>query len=224
MKRSRPELRGALISLGIGLTAAAGCVLKNPPDAAAIKSESMPAVAVPGAWTRPAAGTVADNWLSSFNDAQLAAAVAEALKQNPDLRVAATRVEQARLYARLAGAKLYPSVDLLARGGGKMSGDNSGLQGAVLSVNWELDLWGRVRYARAAAAADAAAVELDFEFARQSLAALVARSWFLATEAALQLEVARGAIRDGDQSRSHAEHRRASDLDRRPNRPGPRRR
>jgi NodT family efflux transporter outer membrane factor (OMF) lipoprotein len=68
----------------------------------------------------------------------------------------------------------------------------------VLSVNWELDLWGRVRYGRAAAAADAAAAELDFEFARQSLAALVARSWFLATEAALQLEVARGAIRDGE--------------------------
>ena len=198
MKRSRPELRGALISLGIGLTAAAGCVLKNPPDAAAIKAESMPAVAVPAAWTRAATGTVADNWLSSFNDAQLSAAVAEALTRNPDLQVAASRVDQARLYAQLAGAKLYPSVDLLARGGGKMSGDNSGLQGAVLSVNWELDLWGRVRYGRAAAAAEAHAAELDFEFARQSLAALVARSWFLATEAALQLEVARGAIRDGE--------------------------
>ena len=198
MNRSRPELRGAAMSLVIALTAGAGCVLKSPPDAAAIRSESMPAVAVPGTWTRAATGTVADNWLSSFNDMQLAAAVAEALKRNPDLQVAATRVEQARLYAQLAGAKLYPSVDLLARGGGKMSGDNSGLQGGVLSVNWELDLWGRVRYGRAAAAADAAAVELDFEFARQSLAALVARSWFLATEAGLQLEVARGAIRDGE--------------------------
>ena len=32
--------------------------------------------------------------------------------------------------AKLAGAKLYPSVDVLARGGAKLSGDNSGMQGA----------------------------------------------------------------------------------------------
>ena len=89
------------------------------------------------------------------------------------------------------GAKLYPSADLLARGGGKMSGDNSGLQGAALSMTWELDLWGRVRYGRAAARADAASAQADFEYARQSLAATVAKSWFLAIEAALQAEVAR---------------------------------
>jgi multidrug efflux system outer membrane protein len=41
-------------------------------------------------------------------------------------------------------------------------------------------------------------VELDYEFARQSLAALVARSWFLAIEATLQAEVARTAIRDNE--------------------------
>ena len=66
-------------------------------------------------------------------------------------------------------------------------------------MNWELDLWGRVRYGRAAAAADAASVEADFEYARQSLAALVAKSWFLAIEASLQAEVARGTIRDNEE-------------------------
>ena len=99
------------------------------------------------------------------------------------------------LYAKLAGAKLYPSVDLLMRGGLKLSGDNSGMQGGLLSANWELDLWGRVRYGRAAAAADAMAAQADFEFARQSLAAAVAKNWFLATEAAMQAEVARATIR-----------------------------
>lgn len=185
----------------VALTALGGCVLKTPPDAAAIKKESMPAVEVPAAWSArgAGAGTVADNWASSFNDAALTAAITEALTHNADLRVGAARVEQALLYARLAGAKLYPSVDLLARGGGKMSGDNSGLKGAVLSVSWELDIWGRVRYGRAAAAADAAAAQADYEYARQSLAAVVARSWFLATEAGLQAEVARGTIRDGDE-------------------------
>ncbi len=199
MKRWRKDVFRVVVVGALG-AAAAACVLKNPPDAAAIKAESMPTVAVPDAWNRPAAaaGTVADNWLVTFNDVRLSEAITEALQHNTDLRVAATRVEQARLYAKLAGARLWPSADLLARGGGKMSGDNSGLQGGVLSVSWELDLWGRVRYGRAAAAADAAAAELDFEFARQSLAALVARSWFLAIEAALQAEVARAALRDNE--------------------------
>ena len=137
----------------------------------------------------------ADNWLATFNDEQLAAAVDEAIAHNADLRVGAARVEQAQLYAKLAGAKLYPSVDLLARGGGKLSGDGSGIQGGVLSATWELDLWGRVRYGRAASAAQAASAQADFEYARQSIAALVAKSWFLATEAGLQVEAARETIR-----------------------------
>jgi outer membrane protein, multidrug efflux system len=189
----------------------AGCVLKKPPDAAAIKEQALPKVAVPPQWTAPGAGAGAgagsDDWLVAFRDDQLSAAVAEAIVNNADLQLGAARVEQAALYARLAGAKLYPSVDLLARGGGKMSGDNSGLQGAVLSVTWELDLWGRVRYGRAAAAADAASAQADFEYARQSIAALVAKSWFLATEAGLQAEVARATIRDGEELTRLAETR-----------------
>ncbi len=186
--------------MALALTLVPGCVLKKPPDAVALRQEALPRVAVPGQWTAPGtvAGLVADNWVVTFNDQQLTAAVDEALVHNADLRVAATRVEQAQLYARLAGAKLYPSADVLARGGGKMSGDGSGLQGWALTVSWELDLWGRVRYGRAAAAADAAAVESDFEYARQSLAALVARSWFLAVEAGLQAELARESVARGE--------------------------
>jgi multidrug efflux system outer membrane protein len=183
----------ALVALVLTLPA---CRLKNPPDAAAIKEQALPTVQVPGQWTAAGAGAghVSDNWLAAFSDEQLTAAVAEAIAHNADLRVAASRVEQAMLYAKLAGAKLYPSADILARGGGKTSGDGSGLQGGALTVNWELDLWGRVRYGRAAAREDAAAAAADFEGARQSIAAAVAKNWFLAIEASLQADVARGTI------------------------------
>ncbi len=191
------------LRLAIGLLAATGaaCALKTPPDTAALREQALPELQVPDKWTGPGAGAgpAADNWLASFNDAHLAAAVTEALAHNADLRVAATRVEQAELHAKLAGAKLYPSVDLLARGGGKLSGDGSGIQGAVVTASWELDLWGRVRYGKAASAAQARSAQADFEYARQSLAALVARSWFLATEAGLQVQAARDTIRGGDE-------------------------
>ena len=160
----------------------------------------MPKVVVPEKWVAPSgAGDIANNWLASFHDDQLNAAVVEAIANNPDLRVAATRVEQAMLYAKLAGAKLYPSVDLLAKGGGGLGSDSSGIQGALITASWEIDLWGRVRYARAAAREDARSAQADFEYARQSMAAAVVKSWFLATEAGLQAEVARASIREGDQ-------------------------
>jgi NodT family efflux transporter outer membrane factor (OMF) lipoprotein len=197
MRTAAPVRLAGLAALAL----AAACALKAPPDAAAIKTEAMPKVGVPDHWQGPGAGAGApqNNWVVSFHDVQLAAAVAEAIANNPDLRVGAARVDQAMLYAKLAGAKLYPSVDLLAKGGGKMSGDNSGLVGGVLSVTWEVDLWGRVRYGRAAAGADAASAAADFEYARQSIAALVAKSWYLAIEAGLQAEMARATIRDGEE-------------------------
>jgi outer membrane protein, multidrug efflux system len=199
--RARACQRGSALAAGILSIMTSACVLKDPPDIATIKQEALPTVQVPLQWTAmgAGAGNVSDNWLVTFQDDQLTAAVIEAIAYNADLRVGAARVETALLYAKLAGAKLYPSVDFLARGGGKMSGDSSGLQGAALTLSWELDLWGRVRYGRAAAAADAASTQADFEYARQSIAALVAKSWFLATEAALQGDVARGAIGDGQE-------------------------
>jgi multidrug efflux system outer membrane protein len=199
--RRRGAAAGAILVSALLMPTQTACVLKKPPDAAAIRGEALPTVKIADAWTAAAAGggAVTGNWLASFQDQNLTAAVIEAIAHNADLRVAATRVEQAVLYARLAGATLYPSVDALGRGGGKMSGDNSGLRGAVLSATWEIDLWGRVRYGRAAAVADAASAMADFEYARQSIAATVAKSWFLATEAGLQAEVARGTVRDGDE-------------------------
>jgi NodT family efflux transporter outer membrane factor (OMF) lipoprotein len=133
---------------------------------------------------------VADGWLASFRDAQLDALVREAIANNVDLRVAAARVEQAAAYAKLAGATLYPQVQILARGGGKLSGDGSGLQGVGIFASWELDLWGRVRSEREASRFQYESTVLDEAYARQSIAAQAAKGWFLATEARLQRALA----------------------------------
>jgi len=193
-------LRGWLAALAVLALASAGCIrLKNPPDAPTLKAESMEKVVVPEKWTAGGAdGEVANNWLASFHDDQLTAAVAEAIANNPDIRVGAARVETAMLYARLAGAKLWPSVDILAKGGAGLGGDSSGIQGALLNASWEIDLWARVRYGRAAAREDARSAQADFEYSRQSMAAAVAKAWFLATEAGLQAGVARASIEESD--------------------------
>jgi len=172
--------------------ATSGCLLKDPPSATDLREQTLENAALPGEWVSDGAaqGTVQDGWLASFKDPTLESLVAEALAHNADLRVAASRVEQAGGYARAAGAAIYPAVSLLARGGGPLSGDGSGLEGVWLNASWEIDLWARVRASRAAAAEQYASTEADFVYARQSLAAAVARSWFLAIEARQQLAIA----------------------------------
>jgi NodT family efflux transporter outer membrane factor (OMF) lipoprotein len=54
-----------------------------------------------------------------------------------------------------------------------------------LFASWELDLWGRVRAERAATDLQYRATRLDADYARQSVAALVAKGWVLAIEARL---------------------------------------
>jgi NodT family efflux transporter outer membrane factor (OMF) lipoprotein len=190
------RMRRSVLAVAFVLAALAGCALKKPPERAEITKESLPNLQVPPGWTgavgaASAPGAVGEQpWLAAFKDPQLDALVQEALKYNPDLQVTAARVEQAASYVKVAGATLLPQVNALARGGGALSGDSSGLEGVGIFANWELDLWGRVRAGREAARDQYTSAALDAEYARQSLAALVAKSWFLATEARLQKAIA----------------------------------
>ncbi|HZM37337.1 MAG TPA: TolC family protein [Burkholderiales bacterium] len=173
--------------LALVLAALAGCALKAPPAREEVVKQALPNLQVPEKYTEPhGADAMQHGWLAAFNDPQLDALVREALAHNPDLQVAAARVEQAASFVKVAGATLYPQVNALARGGGALSGDSSGLEGAGIFANWEIDLWGRVRAGRAAALGQYDSSALDAEYARQSLAALVAKGWFLAVEARLQ--------------------------------------
>ncbi|MBK6008523.1 efflux transporter outer membrane subunit [Ramlibacter ginsenosidimutans] len=185
--------RSALRPLALAAAAAlAGCALVKTPDAPQLKELSLPNTQLPSQWTAAPTppGPVVNGWLTEFHDPQLEKLVAEAMTYNPDLQIAAARVEAAEASARAAGAALYPQVNLAGHGGGKLGGDGSGVQGIGLFASWELDLWGRVRAQRAAATAQYESQVLDTAYARQSIAALVAKSWFLAREAAVQRALA----------------------------------
>ena len=189
--------------------AIAGCALESPPERDEIAQEAAANRQVPQKWTAPggSSGAVGDSWLATFSDKQLDELVWEAVAYNPDLRVAAARVEQATAYQKVAGATLYPQVNVLARGGGKFSGDSTGLQGVGLFVNWELDLWGRIRSGAAAAESQYVSAALEWEYARQSIAALVAKGWFLATEARMQKALADDTVRASERLAGLAQQR-----------------
>ena len=194
------RLRTLLTS--IVAAALAGCALESPPRPDEIRAQSLPNVAIPPAYTAQggAPGAVNDGWLARFADPQLDALVHEALAYNVDLAVAAALVEQAAAYAKLSGSMIYPAVNLLAHGGGKGGGDGSGLTGVWLMASWELDLWGRVRSEREAGKTQYESVVADTEYARQSVAALVAKSWMLAIEARLQRAIAADVVGASEQT------------------------
>lgn len=204
----------------IAALALAGCALESPPKPDKLRAQSLPNVGVPAQWAVrgqasgtvgaaavAASGAVGDHWLASLGDPQLDALVREALAYNTDLHVAAARVEQAAGYAKLAGGSIYPAVNLLAHGGGKGGGDGSGVSGVWLMASWELDLWGRVRAQREAGMQQYESALADAEYARQSIAAAVARSWMLAIEAKLQLAIAEDIVRASEHTLALARER-----------------
>ncbi len=136
---------------------------------------------------------VDDGWLSNFQDPRLSGLVEEALRNNRDLQGSAAKVAEAEARARQAGANLLPTVDLTASPQGSGTVNSSGVKSQFnlgLQVSWEVDLWGRIRRETQAQALDAIAAAADFEYARQSLAAQVAESWFVTVGNQLQLALA----------------------------------
>jgi len=193
--------------------AVSACAIKPPPSREEIRSQSgvVAGLTTADTWKAGKVSSQAaqDNWLATFEDPELNALVAEAMLHNPDLRVAATKVEQAEQYVELAKAALRPSIGLFGTGGLKMGGGDisSALQGVSLGVSWEPDLWGRLRYGRNAAQATYASTQADFEFGRQSLAATVARAWFMASETWLQTQIAANMVEAAEELLSLAETR-----------------
>ncbi|MEO8752000.1 MAG: TolC family protein [Casimicrobiaceae bacterium] len=179
--------------------AVAGCALKPPPTTEDLQKEALPHTEVPAAW-KAQGGTpapVASRWMATFNDPELSALVAESLVYNADLQVAAARVEQASGYVKVASASLFPTLGVVGLTGGK-SGSGGGLDGIFLNAALELDIWGRIRYGEAAAEAQSAAVAADYAYARQSVAATVAKAWFIAIEAGLQRTIAQDVLGSSD--------------------------
>jgi outer membrane protein TolC len=179
-----------------------GCATKlqeAPPQEQVLKEALPETTEILPEWAAPAedSGQVDDDWLATFDDPQLDALVAEALNvQNPNLRILAVQVDRAQAAATLAGSALKPTVALGADLSGTAGPDPVEQEsvGAGIGISWEPDVWGRVQAGVNAADENFRATVADFEFARQSLVANVAKSWYLATELRLQAELSQEIV------------------------------
>jgi multidrug efflux system outer membrane protein len=149
----------------------------------------------------PTNGSFADlDWWQVYQDPVLQALVNEAFTNNFDLRLAVTRVEQARALAMQARSQFVPSLNYngsVSRGRNEAFASplpNNGvtLSSASATVNafWEVDLWGRVRRLNEAARARFFASNEARRGVRLILLSEVATEYFRLLELDSELEIA----------------------------------
>ena len=172
-------------TLTVAVLLLAGCA-NNP-------AYQPPAVALPTSWSvqnAQLAGSAGDAWWKLYGDAQLDQLVEEALLYNSNLALAVARVDEARAQLGFTRADQAPSVDATFERGRRQSSDIGSIPlppgaprkrndyRAQLNVAYELDLWGRLRQATAAASADLLASEAARDTVRITLAAEVVQGYF----------------------------------------------
>lgn len=170
----------------------AGCAGTPPPQPA-------PRIELPPTWkaeppfreARPADGVPKGPWWGRLGDPELSALQEQALARNATLAATAARLAQAQAALAAAGAARYPQLALGTRAARQRISANRPLSSytstnfatvqndftASFSVGYEVDLFGRVGAAVAAAQAGAEQAAADLANARLVLGADLAAAW-----------------------------------------------
>jgi NodT family efflux transporter outer membrane factor (OMF) lipoprotein len=146
-----------------------------------------PALGSPSSWSSPQAASRSSQldddagWWTALGDAQIDQLVIAGLRDNPSLAEVMARFDQARTALQISDAQRFPSLsadgsvvrsqDRSPTGSGTMRQTTGGL-GATL--NWELDLWGRLRESRVAARSRLTARTADAQGVRLSVVGEIA--------------------------------------------------
>ena len=137
-------------------------------------------------------------WWHVFQDPVLQGLIEEALVDSYDVRIIASRVEQARFAVGVTRADLLPQAGYegaaqRARAFNPLGGANVTTNQflGVLQMAWEIDIWGRIRRATEASLANLLATEDVRRGVILSLVTGVAQAYFELRELDLELEIAR---------------------------------
>ena len=167
------------IPLAIGLILFSGCAVG--PDF------KEPVVAAPESYRTQVMPSDAANdlkWWALFDDPLLYDLVTTALENNRDLKIAVSRIEQAKATVGFTRADQYPRLDGEAGAqtgnfsGGARSPDTTSTVYLAAPLNWEIDFWGKFKRSTEAARADLMASEYGLKAVQLALIAEVAATYY----------------------------------------------
>ena len=141
------------------------------------------------------------SWWLAFDDDDLNSLVEFALDNNFELAALAARIEQALALYRKAGSELYPQLgygadfsanwDDLDSSSDRTRSESARIRGFL---NWEVDIWGKLRSLKNAQEIELSLTRLDWESARILLSASVVETYFEIQESRQQLALIRSQI------------------------------
>lgn len=175
-----------------------------------------PTVATPQNWQTPAPWHEAvpldalpkGAWWEFFGDAELNQYERLAMTNNQSLQAAIARLSEARATARVTASGLYPELDAGARAIRERLAGNRPTNGAAIkptsvtqneftipfTLNYEVDLFGRVRHGVEASNADLQASAADLENVRLLVSSELAADYFQLRELDSEIAVVQKAI------------------------------
>jgi multidrug efflux system outer membrane protein len=142
-------------------------------------------------------------WFDLFHDTVLQQIIHATLQNNRDLLTASARIEETRYLAGIAKANIWPSFNYSATvGGGKAgseaekiaAGFNSAYWNVGAQMNWEIDLWGRLRRVKRSAQYQFLSDVDNRNAVLTSLIAQAATSYFLLLDLDNQLNISQQTL------------------------------
>jgi multidrug efflux system outer membrane protein len=175
----------------------AGCMVggkySRPPEPAAIS--------YPDATNSDTAALA--TWFNIYHDTALQTLIKAAIDSNRDLLAAASSMEVARALAGAVKANLYPHFGYQAEAGGGSAGTDAtkiagGVQGGLFNVfgvlNWELDIWGKLRHQTRAAINNFLSSKANRDALQVSLVAEVATDYFILRDLDNELAISESTL------------------------------
>ncbi len=139
-------------------------------------------------------------WWELFDDDVLDTLIMTALRENKDVRIAASRIEQARAALGFTKADQYPSIGYNAGAG---RGNTLGTSKTDVELNnffgfgnlqWEIDFWGKYRRATQAAKADLLATEYAHRAVQVAIISEVSAAYFQLLDYQQRLEISQQTL------------------------------
>jgi NodT family efflux transporter outer membrane factor (OMF) lipoprotein len=127
---------------------------------------------------------IEQKWWQSFQSKELNTLVKQSLENNSDMLMALQKIEQAKLQLNIAQASYFPSLDASANTSSNKKREHkenytrTESTSASLSMNYELDLWGKVRASNNIAQAALTMTQYDLDTIRLSLISTLVQTYF----------------------------------------------
>ncbi len=173
------------------------------------QNSSQPAQQSAQQGSQPAEQSLGDQkWWEVFQDPQLQDLIRTALKQNYDVRIAATRILEAQSIVGITRGAQLPSVYAGASAADERSPRqknlppeyNTSSNSVNASLVWDLDFWGKYRRATEAARANLLASEWARRQVMSTLVSNIASAYFQLRASDLQLEIAKRTLASRQES------------------------